>query len=85
MEKNLLFVDFFVTQQTTHTVMGAKFLPFVSASCKLQGGRRIFERRGPFLRMPEWSFWGKLDLGSILEIGTSNNRQNRGILRTACS
>jgi len=29
--------------------------------------------------------FGKLDLGSILEIGTSNNRQNRGILRTACS
>ena len=27
----------------------------------------------------------KLDLGSILEIRTSNNRQNRGILRMACS
>jgi len=29
--------------------------------------------------------FGKLDLGSILEIGTSNNKQKRGILRTVCS
>ena len=36
----------------------------------------------PFL---EIELFGKLDLGSILEIGTLSNRQDRGILRTACS